>query len=145
MINGQVLRAFEGMHHGSGLGTGRVLGGKGLSQVPTADPVGEGGLCTKERFRETLPGGKSHEILNIEDGYADNTPLFTVPEGHFFFMGDNRDNSMDSRFDRAVGGVGMVPFDHLIGRADRIMFSSAGRSMLYFWTWRADRFFKAVE
>ena len=108
-------------------------------------PVGEGGLCTKERFRETLPGGKSHEILNIENGYADNTPLFTVPEGHFFFMGDNRDNSMDSRFDRAVGGVGMVPFDHLIGRADRIMFSSSGRSMLYFWTWRADRFFMAVE
>lgn len=60
-------------------------------------------------------------------------------------MGDNRDNSTDSRYSQAVGGVGMLPADYLIGRADRIMFSSAGKSMLYFWTWRSDRFFKAVE
>jgi signal peptidase I len=44
-----------------------------------------------------------------------------------------------------MGGVGFVPAENLIGRADRVMFSSAGTSMLYFWTWRADRFFKAVE
>ncbi|MFC7703112.1 signal peptidase I [Plastorhodobacter daqingensis] len=109
-------------------------------------PVGEGGICVKSRFRETLPGGRSHNILNIDErGAADNTPLFTVPEGHFFFVGDNRDNSQDSRVAQAVGGVGFVPFENLIGRADRIVFSSAGRSMLYFWTWRSDRFFKAVE
>ena len=90
--------------------------------------------------------GCKHEILNIDqNGYADNTDVFTVPEGNYFFMGDNRDNSQDSRFIQTNGGVGFVPADHLIGRADRVMFSSAGRSMLYFWTWRPDRFFKAVE
>lgn len=108
-------------------------------------PVGEGGMCEKARYRETLPEGRSYHVLDIEMSYADNTPLFSVPAGHFFFVGDNRDNSQDSRFAQAVGGVGMVPFENLIGRADRIMFSSAGRSLLYVWTWRGDRFFKAVE
>lgn len=108
-------------------------------------PVGEGGMCEKNRYRETLPEGRSYHVLDIEMSYADNTPLFSVPAGHFFFVGDNRDNSQDSRFAQAVGGVGMVPFENLIGRADRIMFSSAGRSLLYVWTWRGDRFFKAVE
>ena len=109
-------------------------------------PVGVGGQCTKERFTETFPEGTSHQVLNIDtNGYGDNTDVFTVPQGQYFFMGDNRDNSQDSRYGQSVGGVGFVPADHLIGRADRIMFSSAGASMLYFWTWRSDRFFKAVE
>ena len=109
------------------------------------DPVGEGGICIKQRQIETLPDGTSHSILNIGDGWADDTPVFTVPEGNYFFMGDNRDNSQDSRFALATGGVGMVPAEYLIGRADRIMFSSAGSSLFYIWTWRPDRLFKAVE
>lgn len=109
-------------------------------------PVGAGDICTSSRFIETLPNGVKYPVLNIDNnGYADNTDVFTVPEGQYFFMGDNRDNSQDSRFSQAVGGVGFVPAEYLIGRADRIIFSSAGRSMLYFWTWRSDRFFKAVE
>jgi signal peptidase I len=109
-------------------------------------PVGQGGTCLKDRYLETLPGGRSYPVLNIEDrGFADNTPLFTVPEGHFFFIGDNRDNSVDSRVPQNAGGVGMVPFDHLIGRANYVMFSSAGRSMLAFWTWRSDRFFHRLQ
>ena len=107
--------------------------------------VGEGGLCTKSRQRETLPGGASHDILNIGDQSSDNTGVFTVPEGHYFFMGDNRDNSTDSRFPQSVGGVGFVPYENLIGRAGRVIFSSAGRSMLFFWTWRGDRFFKRLD
>lgn len=109
-------------------------------------PVGTGGICQKSRAREMLPDGTTHAVLNIDtNGYGDNTDVFTVPEGSYFFMGDNRDNSQDSRYGQASGGVGFVPAEYLIGRADRIMFSSAGRSMLYFWTWRSDRFFKAVE
>ncbi len=112
------------------------------------DPVGQGGLCTKSRFTETLPDGTAHAVLNIDNGgagTADNTGVFTVPPGNYFFMGDNRDDSTDSRFAQTVNGVGFVPAENLIGRADRIMFSSAGRSLLFFWTWRPDRFFKAVE
>jgi signal peptidase I len=108
-------------------------------------PVGEGGDCLKSKFVETLPGGTSHSILNIAMQGSDNTPVYTVPEGHFFFMGDNRDNSSDSRVPSIAGGVGFVPYENLVGRADRIMFSSAGRSMLFFWTWRGDRFFKSIE
>ncbi len=109
-------------------------------------PVGKGGVCEKERTRETLPSGRSYVTLSIDDaGFADNTREYTVPEGQFFFVGDNRDNSQDSRFVQAAGGVGFVPFENLIGRADRVMFSSAGRRMIYFWTWRADRFFKGLE
>lgn len=116
--------------------------------VPTCsnDPVPPGGACEAERFTETLPNGVSHNVLNIVDGWiADNTNVFTVPAGQYFFMGDNRDNSEDSRFQNITGGLGFVPAEYLIGRADRIMFSSAGRSLLFVWTWRGDRFFKAVE
>ncbi len=108
-------------------------------------PVAPGGECVKEMAIETLPGGQQHAVLNIEDGFGDTTPVFTVPEGEYFFMGDNRDNSMDSRFPRPAGGVGYVPFENLVGRADRVIFSSAGPSMLAFWTWRPDRFFKAIQ
>ncbi|GHG86060.1 signal peptidase I [Pseudodonghicola xiamenensis] len=108
-------------------------------------PVGEGGSCLKSRKIETLPNGVSHDILNIGDQASDHTGVYTVPEGYYFFMGDNRDNSADSRLPQAAGGVGFVPAENLVGRADRIMFSSAGRSMLFFWTWRGDRFFKAIK
>jgi signal peptidase I len=108
-------------------------------------PVGEGGSCTKGRQIETLPNGVSHAVLNIGNQQSDRTGIYNVPQGHYFFMGDNRDNSADSRLAQQAGGVGFVPLENIIGRADRIMFSSAGSSMLYFWTWRGGRFFKAVE
>ncbi|MEM6595539.1 MAG: signal peptidase I [Pseudomonadota bacterium] len=116
--------------------------------------VGEGADCIKSRFIEVLDDYGPHTILNIENrpapppgqANADNTPVYTVPEGHFFFMGDNRDNSIDSRFPQGpIGGVGMVPFQNLLGRADRVIFSSAGTRMLFFWTWRGDRFFEPIN
>ncbi|MGC1495841.1 MAG: signal peptidase I [Sulfitobacter sp.] len=120
-------------------------GPQGLRPRCENGPVGAGGLCEKSRQIETLPNGVEYAVLNISDQQSDRTGIYSVPEGHFFFMGDNRDNSADSRLAQQAGGVGFVPYENLIGRADRIMFSSAGRSMLYFWTWRSDRFFKAVK
>ncbi len=120
-------------------------GPQGLRPRCENGPVGFGGECEKTRLIETLPNGVSYDVLNIGNQGSDNTGIYTVPEGHYFFMGDNRDNSADSRLPQSAGGVGYVPYENLIGRADRIMFSSAGRSMLFFWTWRGDRFFKAVN
>ncbi len=104
-----------------------------------------GSTCTKEKTIETLPNGVQHSVLNVTEGRLDNTGVFTVPAGHFFFVGDNRDNSTDSRVQKEFNGVGFVPYDHLIGRADRVMFSSAGRSLFFVWTWRTDRLFKKIE
>ncbi len=119
-------------------------GGEGKPPSCMNGPLNLGDICKSERKVETLPNGVRHNVLNIGDQMQDNTPIFTVPPGHYFFMGDNRDNSEDSRFD-PPSGVGMLPAEYLIGRADRIVFSSAGRSLFLFWTWRADRFFKAVN
>lgn len=118
-----------------------------MGNIPRCEnsPVALRAECLKSRAIETLPGGLEHNVLNIGNGPGDNTLVFNVPEGQYFFMGDNRDNSLDSRFSRQAGGVGFVPFENLVGRADRIMFSSAGSSILAFWTWRSDRYFKAIN
>ncbi len=108
-------------------------------------PVGQGAICRKSREVETLPNGRSYKILNIGDQRTDHTGVYVVPKGHFFFMGDNRDNSTDSRIPTNAGGVGFVPFENLIGRADRIIFSASGASMLFFWDWRGGRFFKKIK
>ncbi len=108
--------------------------------------VKDGDICTRARAVETLPNGVQHDVLNIEDdSFADNTPVFEVPPAMYFFMGDNRDNSEDSRFSQDMGGLGFVPYENLIGRADVALFSSAGPSLFYFWTWRPDRFFKLIR
>jgi signal peptidase I len=98
-----------------------------------------------ERFEETLPGGVRHKTLDRERGNTfDNTDVFKVPEGKFFMMGDNRDNSDDSR-----GSVGFVPFENLIGKAQVIWWSCRETcSMLRPWTWggiRWSRLFNIVR
>ena len=94
------------------------------------------GLGDREtrRYRETLPNGVSYFTLDqIVDGPADNTGVFTVPAGHYFMMGDNRDNSSDSRISSYVG---YVPHENLVGPARILFFSFDDRySMLEFWRW----------
>jgi signal peptidase I len=81
---------------------------------------GEDAATTVKRWRETLPNGVSYEVLDcIENGFLDNTRIFEVPAGQFFVLGDNRDNSTDSR----MASFGTIPFDNLVGRAAMIYFS----------------------
>jgi signal peptidase I len=86
------------------------------------------------RYMETLPNGVSYPVLDlVQDGVGDNTEIYKVPEGHFFMMGDNRDNSTDSRF---LSEVGFVPFENLVGKAQIIFFSLDENShFLEFWDW----------
>ena len=82
----------------------------------------QGGRAVKvRRWRETLPNGVSYDTLDVvENGYYDDTPVYAVPAGHYFMMGDNRDNSTDSR---VLASMGYVPFENLIGRVSVIFWS----------------------
>jgi len=101
-----------------------------------------------QRWRETLPNGVSYDTLDlVPNGFYDNTPVYEVHAGHYFMMGDNRDNSTDSR---VLAQVGYVPHENLVGRAQIIFFSiEEGRYAWEFWTWptsvRWDRLFMLVR
>lgn len=114
---------------------------------PTRDP-GEPDL-TVEQVRETLQGGRGYVTFERGPGHdGDDTPTYVVPEGHYFGMGDNRDNSLDSRWPEAVG-VGFIPAENLVGRA-RVSLASwrKGASILKPWTWldvAPERFFRPIR
>jgi signal peptidase I len=109
-------------------------------------PVGAGGKCITAQRRETLPGGAKHAVLDLmPDATTGDMPEVTVPQGQYFMLGDNRDDSIDSRFATSTGGMGMVDGASVIGQADRVLFSAAGAWMLAVWNWRAGRYWLAIE
>lgn len=95
-----------------------------------------GSIRTVDRFKETLPNGRSYVTYSFgESEEVDNTPVYTVPAGQYFMMGDNRDNSLDSRYPTETG-VGFVPAENLVGRAEVILFSWSPDAALFKpWTW----------
>ncbi|PHZ83805.1 signal peptidase I [Paremcibacter congregatus] len=107
---------------------------------------------TYPKYKETLPSGRSYMTLDERwnvGGYGDDTPVFKVPEGHYFAMGDNRDNSQDSRWKRSEG-VGYVPEENIVGRAEVIWISFDDNAKLWeFWKWfpeqRRERIFTGIK
>ncbi len=112
------------------------------------DPYGVEVVTRIPRYRETLPNGVNYMTFDrTPQGEWDNTDTYVVPEGHYFMMGDDRDNSSDSR---VASMVGYVPFDHLVGKAQFVVvsFDPLKANLFLPWTWitglRGDRFFQGV-
>ncbi len=141
-LPGDRVQVIDGVVHINGEPVKREL----VSDFVEEDAFGND--RSVRRYRETLPNGVSYYTLDLYDGSpGDNTQVYVVPQGHYFMMGDNRDNSTDSRF---LSQVGYVPFENFVGRAEVIFFSHEPHtSMLAVWNWpwtiRWDRFFDVLH
>ena len=141
-LPGDQIQVIDGIVHINGAAVTR----EEVEQATTLDYLGRQRDVTS--YREILPNGVSHLIWEESDTEAmDNTQVYEVPEGHFFMMGDNRDNSTDSRYLRSVG---FVPFENFVGRAEVLFFSQeAGNAIYEVWTWpgsvRWERLFNGID
>ncbi|HET8728404.1 MAG TPA: signal peptidase I [Alphaproteobacteria bacterium] len=122
------------------------INGELVPRQPVGEPIVTEGRRA-QLYVETLPNGVQHEILEFSDDMgADNTPVYEVPPDHYFMMGDNRDNSRDSRFLRDVG---YVPAENLVGRAEIIWFSLDDARFWQVWKWptniRFGRLFSGID
>lgn len=141
-LPGDRIQVIRGVLHINGDAVKRVARGDYVYRDES------GRIVRAQLYRETLPGGRSHDIIELSDnGPLDNTPVYTVPPGHYFAMGDNRDNSLDSRVSSAVG---FVPARNLVGRAEILFFSIESPARIWeIWKWptaiRFSRFFQSIE
>jgi signal peptidase I len=141
-LPGDRIQMIEGVLHINGVPVER----RRVDDFVTTDPFGR--QIRVAQYMETLPEGVTFPTLDIDPhSYSDNTDEIRVPEGHYFMMGDNRDNSADSRVNSAVG---FVPFENLVGRAEVIFFSIDEDTGIWeVWKWpsaiRWDRLIDAVR
>jgi signal peptidase I len=131
-LPGDTIQVRKGVVFVNGKPINRTPAGTGVDSTPY-------GPAQVQRFKETLADGRAYTVNSFSpDGDVENTDSYVVPDKHYFMMGDNRDNSLDSRYPEAVG-VGFVPEENLVGKADIILLSWNDKASLFKpWTWILD-------